>query len=390
MPERHKGKVRGRVYDRRPDAKPKRPVLPGLYPDTKAGWKAAERAEGAWYEANRPDAQVTVDQLREQYLADHASRWDVLSTTRARELTRRFSELYGTEPAEQIKPETCRRYLAKRKGDRQSLRAMWAWAIKADMLQVNPWDKLGATGSSKSREQDIIVPGRGALTEPELLAFAIYAEAVHGEWLGRLVRFTGYTGLRQGELFAARPDWVKLGGLLEVSQQFRSRAPAGEQWTLPKYGKTRTLALLPEAAAELDSSGAYLWGNPSGGHWTAGAMAYYWNTTAAGWSASADAPGWLRSRHQMVKANRKPGRTATGALTMHELRHTFATMLLEDGVIHDKVALQLGDTVEQVYKTYGHPRSVEAAETVHRIRAEAKARRMGTVTDLEERRRARG
>ena len=50
--------------------------------------------------------------------------------------------------------------------------------------------------------------------------------------------------------------------------------------------------------------------------------------------------------------------------------------------------LQLGDTVGQVCQTYGHPRSIEAAEHVHRIRAETRARRAGTVTDLEERRRA--
>ena len=63
----------------------------------------------------------------------------------------------------------------------------------------------------------------------------------------------------------------------------------------------------------------------------------------------------------MVKANRTDRRGATGALTFHELRHTFATILLESGMPHTQVALQLGDTVQQVYKTYGHPRTLAAA-----------------------------
>jgi integrase len=391
MPDRKKQRdgtiiVRARPFDRRPDAKPKRPVI-GTFPNTTKGWKAAERAEGAWYEENRPDAQIRVAKLREEYLADHASRWDVLSTQRARERSRAFSERYGAEPAESIRPDTCRRWLAAHKSDRQALRAMWAWAVKADMLVANPWDKLGASGSAKARRQEIIVPGRGALTEDELASFCAYAADVHGDWLGSMVGFTGYSGLRQGEVFAARPDWIS-GDLLEVSQQYRSRAPEGERWTLPKYGKVRTLALLEEAAEALERGerrGPFLFANPrDGSHWTAPAFAYYWNATAAAWSASQDAPRWLRERHRMVKANRTDRRGATGALTFHELRHTFATILLEDGVIHDQVALQLGDTVEQVYDTYGHPRSIAAALSVQHARAAAKARRAGSVTSLEE------
>jgi integrase len=376
--------VRARPFDRRPDAKPKRPVI-GRYPDTDKGWRDAVRAEGAWYEEHRPDAQIRVAKLREEYLADHASRWDVLSTRRAAERTKAFCERYGAEPAESIRPEACRRWLASYKSDRQALRAMWNWAVKADVLVANPWDKLGASGSAKARRQEIIVPGRGALTEDELASFSSYAADVHGEWLGAMITFTGYSGLRQGEVFAARPDWIS-GDLLEVSQQYRSRAPKGEQWTLPKYGKVRTLALLEEAAAALELADAdpFLFTNRrDGGHWTASAFAYYWNATAAAWSASSDAPRWLRERHRMVKANRTDRRGQTGALTFHELRHTFATTLLESDVIHDQVALQLGDTVEQVYETYGHPRSIAAARSVQHARAAAKARRAGTVSDLE-------
>lgn len=389
--------VRARPFDRRPDAKPKRPII-GTYPDTEKGWRDAVRAEGAWYDANRPDAQVTVATLREQYLADHATRWDLLSTQRAEERTRAFCDRYGAEPAEAIKPDTCRRWLATHKVDRQALRAMWNWGVKADLLLVIPWDKLGATGSAKARRQEVIKLGRGALTEPELHSLGAYCRELVGDWFGSMVSFTGYSGLRQGELFAARPDWVD-GELLSVLQQFRSRVPKGatevDRWTLPKYGHTRELALLPEAAAALkarNGGAEFLYCNPrDGGHWSAGAFAYYWNGASAAWSASADAPRWLRERHRMAKANRN-GRSATGALTWHELRHTFATLLLETpNITAENVAMQLGDTVDQVHETYGHPRVRVAAEQVLRARRDAATQQPATVTDLgaERARRAR-
>lgn len=383
--------VRARPYDRRPDAKPKRPVI-GTYPDTEKGWRDAVRAEGSWYDANRPDVQISVGKLRLDYLADHGTRWDVLSTRAARERIRGFCDCYEREPAEGVSSTLARTWATKHPYERQALSAMWNWGLKADLLLVNPWEKIGTKGTARSRKAEAIKQGRGALTESELANFAAYCAAAVGAWLERMVIFTGYSGLRQGEVFAARPDWV-LGELLEVEQQYRSRAPEGERWTLPKMGKTRTLALLPEAATALgptDQSALFLFTSPrDGSHWMASAFAYYWTSTAAAWSMSAAAPRWLRERHRMVKANRTDLRGATGALTFHELRHTFATILLESGVPHGQVALQLGDTVEQVYRTYGHPRTLAAAQDVLEIRAATKARRAASVTDLDAARRRR-
>jgi integrase len=391
MPERKKQRdgsyvVLARPYDRRPDAKPKRPVL-GRFPDTEKGWKAAERAEGVWYDGNRPDVVITVGRLREQYLADHAVRWDVLSTEAARHRLRAFCDAHAEQSVERIDSQRCRMWLGEHPRDREALRAMWAWGLANDLgIESIPWDRIGGRGSAKARRADIVVPGRGALTEDELGSLVGFVAAVQ-PWLGAVVMFLGYTGLREGEAFAARPDWLSADGqLLEVSQQYRSRAPRDQRWTLPKYGKVRTIALLEEAAEALERlpRGTFLITNPrDGDHFTAGAFAYYWNGLAAAWSVGSDAPSWLRTRYRLAQANRGHKHARSGAFTLHELRHTYATVLLESGVIHDKVALQLGDTVEQVYKTYGHPRSIEAARDVLRIRAEGKARRQSaTVTDL--------
>ena len=41
-------------------------------------------------------------------------------------------------------------------------------------------------------------------------------------------------------------------------------------------------------------------------------------------------------------------------ITIHELRHTYVTFLISQGVDYTSVADLIGDTVEQVYKTYSH------------------------------------
>ena len=41
-------------------------------------------------------------------------------------------------------------------------------------------------------------------------------------------------------------------------------------------------------------------------------------------------------------------------ITMHELRHTYITLLIANGVDFKTVAQIVGDEVEQIYKTYSH------------------------------------
>ena len=41
-------------------------------------------------------------------------------------------------------------------------------------------------------------------------------------------------------------------------------------------------------------------------------------------------------------------------ITLHELRHTYATMLISNGVDFKTAALLLGHDVEQTMKTYSH------------------------------------
>jgi integrase len=41
-------------------------------------------------------------------------------------------------------------------------------------------------------------------------------------------------------------------------------------------------------------------------------------------------------------------------IRFHDMRHTHATLLLENGATERYVAERLGDTVEMVHETYGH------------------------------------
>jgi integrase len=41
-------------------------------------------------------------------------------------------------------------------------------------------------------------------------------------------------------------------------------------------------------------------------------------------------------------------------IRFHDMRHTHATLLLENGETEKYVAERLGDTVEMIHETYGH------------------------------------
>lgn len=55
--------------------------------------------------------------------------------------------------------------------------------------------------------------------------------------------------------------------------------------------------------------------------------------------------------------------------SIHDLRHTYATMLIADGVDFKTVSNLLGDTVETVMKTYSHFTSNMTEKVTQKINA---------------------
>jgi integrase len=184
-----------------------------------------------------------------------------------------------------------------------------------------------------------------ALTEPELHELADRALTCHGDFgptFRAVVLFAGYVGLRPGELFALERRDVSAD---EV--HIRQNLDGTGQLKAPKNGLVRSVVLPPPARDALASVPPrldlpWLFTTPRGRRLSKGSLHYYW----------------------------RPVRAAFGRPEMdfYELRHFCATHLLEMGVAHADVAVQLGHTDggALVMSTYGHPSEDAARERLKR------------------------
>jgi len=173
-----------------------------------------------------------------------------------------------------------------------------------------------------------------ALTEHELHELADTAMRVLGEYgptFRAMILFAGYVGLRPGELFA-----LERGDLTDDEVHIRRNLDGTGQLKLPKNGKQRVVILPPPARDALldvppriDTSWLLVTGR--GRQFRKSSLLYYWNPVRAAFG--------------------RPG------MDFYELRHFCATHLLELGVSHADVAVQLGhaDGGALVMSTYGHP-----------------------------------
>jgi integrase-like protein len=149
-----------------------------------------------------------------------------------------------------------------------------------------------------------------------------------------MITFAAWTGVRQGELFALQWEDVTEN---EISIS-RSRKLDGSLGA-PKNGQSRTVPLLPPARVLDDvprRPDPFVFHSPQGKPLIKGTHAWSW---------------------QKVKA------AARVECRWHDLRHFCATQLLELGVDHFAVPIQLGHTDggALVMERYGHP-SVDAAK----------------------------
>jgi integrase len=198
-----------------------------------------------------------------------------------------------------------------------------------------------------------------ALTEPEVARLADCALNCLGSFgptFRAMILFAAYVGLRPGELYALERRDV---GKDEVV--IRQNLDGTGQIKAPKNGLVRTVILPPLAREALVDVPArldvpWLFVTPRGSRFSKSSHLHYWRLV----------------------------RTAFGRPTMHfyELRHFCATHLLELGVSHADVAVQLGHTDggALVMSTYGHPSEQAARERLKRAYT-TNVRRLSSVPD---------
>ena len=211
-------------------------------------------------------------------------------------------------------------------------RTMWEDARRDGVCPENPWSNLRLR-QSRGRK-DIV-----ALTEGEVYELADMAHAAHGKYgfeARAMILVLAYTGVRPGELCALR--WDDLDARERELHVRRSLDVTGRE-KLPKNGKQRIVTVPPMA---LDAVSAmprlltddYIFHTLQGRRLSKSSLWYAWRPVRIAWTA----------------AGRRD-------LDLYELRHAAATLLLERGVAHADVAVQLGheDGGALVMSRYGHP-----------------------------------
>ena len=319
------------VYD--PRAKQKKWV--GTYATLREA-RAAERAAAA-----RPARAGATD------AGAFAARWvddyprSAAATQRThRYALRKFIEDFTGTPLDAIDRPTARGWAMKvPPNNARIVRAMFTDAIN-DGLHPGPNPFANLRLEQPRGRKDLI-----ALTEPqvhELASCALGAHGAFGPSFRAVILFAAYVGLRPGELCA-----LECGDIRGDEVMIRRSLDGTGAIKATKNGKERVVILPPVAREALNDVAAWpdvpwLFTTPRGMRFSKGTLHYYW----------------------------RPVRTAFGRPTMdfYELRHFCATHLLEMGVSHSDVAVQLGHTDggALVMSTYGHPTEAGARERLKR------------------------
>ena len=302
---------------------------------TRRDARKAERAA-----LDRPD-------ISDETCAQFAERW-LQDFPRARASTRRTYEYdlkpfvaeFGQVRLGEVTRRRAREWALRHRAAAPTIRTMFNDALDEDpgIAPSNPFARLGIEQSRGRKDLDV-------LSSAELDELATTALRVHGRYgptFRAIVLFAAYVGCRPAELFMLR--WSDIEG-----DEVRIRESLGNtgEVTLPKNGKTRRVILPPPALAALRemprrADTPYVFTTKRGKRLSKSSHYYYW----------------------------QPVRAAFGnpEMDFYELRHYCATHLLELGVSHADVAVQLGHTDggALVMSTYGHPSEEAARDRVRK------------------------
>lgn len=241
----------------------------------------------------------------------------------------RFAEHFGPTPLGEVERLSARAWaLGVPRSVSRVVGTMFEDARNVGLIESNPFSNLRLPAAE--RRASIDPP---SIAELEALTAACEVLGGYGEEFAAMISFAAWTGVRQGELFALR--WEDVG--TDEITVARSRKLDGSIGA-PKNGLARTVPLLPPARV-LDAVPPR--GDPFVFHSVRGRPLL---KGTHGWS-------W-----QKVKAR------AGVDCRWHDLRHFCATQLLELGVDHYAVSIQLGHTDggALVISRYGHPSEAAA------------------------------
>jgi integrase len=292
------------------------------------GRKEAVRAESDHRLRTRATGSETCDSFAERWTADYPRPRGSTNKHNA-ERVKVFAKDFAGIKLSSVDRPAAREWAMKHRSNHPAVRAMFADAMRDGLIDLNPFAELRLPGSRGRK--DLVT-----LTEVELVALADVAltdEMELGEY-GReyraMILFSGYVGLRPGELFALRRDDIA-GQLCTIERALSRTGEIG----YTKTGRSRTVIVPPPAQDALLDVPAHpsglLFTSPADRMWTQPLHHRYWSL--------------------LRRFAKRPG------FDFYGLRHTAATLLLERGVTPWDVAVQLGHTDggQLVMSLYGHP-----------------------------------
>jgi integrase len=287
------------------------------------------------------EALMRVRPANEETVAEFVERW-LRDFKRPRASTNRHNAYmvkplvaeFGPVKMSDIPRRRAREWALRHRGSVPVVRAMFNDALNEECVTTNPFVNLRL--DQRRGRRDL-----AALSEAEVRDLAdasLQLFSAYGPTFRACVLFAAYVGLRPAEMFVLQ--WSDLdiaGSLIHIN---RSLGNTGEI-TLPKNGLKRCVVLPPQAKEILLAmprrvDSPYVFTTPHGQRFSKTSHYYYW-------------------RLLRLEAGRP-------RMAFYELRHFCATHLLELGLSHADVAVQLGHTDggALVMSTYGHP-SDEAA-----------------------------
>ena len=222
----------------------------------------------------------------------------------------RFVQRFGPTPLGEVDRLSARTWaLSVPRYVSRTVRTMYADAANVGLVDSNPLTNLRLPAVERTRQAQ----------PPNMEQFRRSLEACtvlggYGTEMKAMIQFAAWTGVRAGELQALRWEDVE-GEAIQIRQARRRDGSVGP----PKNGRTRTIAYLPPARVLDDlprRPDPFVFHSPRGKALDQGSHFYAWREVRA-------AAGLRHVR-------------------WHDWRHFCATQLLELGLDHFAVSIQLG------------------------------------------------
>jgi integrase len=311
-----------------------------IYVAKRQVWVGSFRTRQEARQAER-DALTRVRPTNEETVAEFVERW-LRDFTRPRASTNRHNAYmvkplvaeFGSVKMSEISRRGAREWACRNRASVPVVRALFNDAVNEECVTANPFANLRL--DQRRGRRDLVVLNEAEVRD--LADVSLHLFGAYGPTFRACVLFAAYVGLRPAELFVL--EWSDLDMATNEVRIKRSLGSTGEV-TLPKNGRSRSVVLPPQAKEVLlamprRADSPYVFTTPCGARFSKTSHYYYWRL--------------------LRLAAKRP------EMAFYELRHFCATHLLELGVSHTDVAVQLGHTDggALVMSTYGHP-SDEAA-----------------------------